>query len=200
MIDTVTRYISEGAVAVKGNHDRAVENHTRDFNDEAHAAIEWTRSALSEVQKRFLSDLPLIVRDDDFCFVHSTADAPDRWDYVQTAAAARESIDASQVTYTFAGHVHEQVLYFRTLAGKTAPYRPISGSPVPMPSHRGWHAIVGSVGQPRDGDPSAAYALFDSTKEEMTFFRVPYDHLAAAQKIRQAGFSDSIARLVENGR
>lgn len=200
VVDLVAAHVQNGAIAVKGNHDRAIENHTGGLNDDAHEAIEWTRTVLSAEQKQFLANLPLVVREEELCFVHASADAPDRWDYIQTASAARESIDAAGAIYTFAGHVHEQVLYFKTLAGKTAPYRPISGSTIPVPAHRGWHAIVGSVGQPRDGDPAAAYALFDSTKEEMTFFRVPYDHLAVAQKIRRTGLSESLAARVENGR
>jgi diadenosine tetraphosphatase ApaH/serine/threonine PP2A family protein phosphatase len=131
--------------------------------------------------------------------VHASADRPERWQYVQTAAAARECIDAAQTTWTFAGHVHEQILFFKTLAGKTAPFRPTPSSPVPVPSHRGWMAIAGSAGQPRDGNPAAAWALFDSAREEITFFRVAYDHLAAAEKIRCAGLPSSIAHRLENG-
>ena len=70
---------------------------------------------------------------------------------------------------------------------------------MPVPSHRRWHAIVGSVGQPRDANPAAAYALFDSTSEEMTFFRVAYDHLAAAAKIRNAGLPEWLATRIEDG-
>ena len=70
---------------------------------------------------------------------------------------------------------------------------------MPVPSHRRWHAIAGSVGQPRDGNPAAAYAIFDSVREEMTFFRVPYDHLAAARKIRAAGLPEALAQRIERG-
>ena len=131
--------------------------------------------------------------------MHSSADRPERWVYVETNGAARQSIEAANAVYTFAGHVHDQVLYFHTPTGKTAPFRPVSGSVVPVPPHRRWHAIVGSVGQPRDGNPAAAYAIFDSVKEEMTFFRVPYDHLLAARKIRAAGLPEALALRIERG-
>ncbi|HEY5293489.1 MAG TPA: hypothetical protein VIJ43_14370, partial [Burkholderiales bacterium] len=65
--------------------------------------------------------------------------------------------------------------------------------------HRRWLALVGSVGQPRDRNPSAAYALFDTTREQIAFHRVPYDHLAAARKIRKSGLPASIAYRVEMG-
>jgi len=199
VVDLVSDYARRGAVVVRGNHDAAVGEGGRGLNDLAHEAVEWTRTALSAAQKAFLAELPLIVREDDLCFVHSSAERPERWIYVQTNGAARESIEAADATYTFAGHVHEQVLYFHTPTGKTAPFRPSSGSAVPVPSHRRWHAIAGSVGQPRDGNPAAAYALFDSAREEITFFRVPYDHLAAASKIRAAGLPEALAQRIERG-
>jgi len=199
VVDLVAEYAGRGAVVLQGNHDAAIEGGGRGLNDDAYAAVEWTRSALSPAQREFLAKLPLIVNEDDLCFVHSSAERPERWIYVQTNGAARESIEAAGATYTFAGHVHDQVLYFHTPTGKTAPFRPTSGSVVPVPSHRRWHAIVGSVGQPRDGNPAAAYALFDSAREEMTFFRVAYDHLAAARKIRAAGLPEALALRIERG-
>jgi diadenosine tetraphosphatase ApaH/serine/threonine PP2A family protein phosphatase len=199
VIELVAEYAGRGAIVLQGNHDAAIEGGGRGLNDVAYEAVEWTRNALSPAQKEFLAKLPLVIKDDDVCFVHSSADRPERWIYVQTNGAARESIEAAGTTYTFAGHVHEQVLYFHTPTGKTAPFRPTSGSVVPVPSHRRWHAIAGSVGQPRDGNPAAAYALFDSAREEITFFRVAYDHLAAASKIRAAGLPEALAQRIERG-
>jgi len=200
VIDLVAERAGGGAIVVQGNHDAAIgEGGGRGMNDLAYEAVEWTRNALSDSEKQFLATLPLIVREGDLCFVHSSADRPERWVYVETNGAARQSIEAAGATYTFAGHVHDQVLYFHTASGKTAPFRPASGSAVPVPPHRRWHAIVGSVGQPRDGNPATAYALFDSAREEMTFFRVPYDHLAAARKIRAAGLPEALALRIERG-
>ena len=199
VVDTIARYAERGAVVVRGNHDDAIQKAPQHLNDAAVDAIAWTRKALSDQQKTFLASLSLIAHDGRMCFVHSSAVAPQQWEYIETATAARLSIEASRATYTFSGHVHDQVLYFMTQAGKIAPFRPISGNAVPLPSHRRWLAIVGSVGQPRDGNPAAAYALFDSAKEEITFFRVPYDHLAAARKIRQAGLPPLLAERIERG-
>ena len=190
-----------GAVVVKGNHDQAIEtNRLADLSDNAADVLEWTRRVLTPEQRTFLADLPMAVREGEMCFVHASADRPGQWAYIDTSQAARESILASGATYTFAGHVHDQVLYFRTLAGKTAPFRPTSGSRVPVPPHRFWLALVGSVGQPRDGNPAAAYAMFDERNEELTFYRVPYDHLTAAAKIRKAGLPEWVAHRVEHGR
>lgn len=201
VVDIVADLAQQGAVAVKGNHDDAieVEPKTRDLNDVAYGVIAWTRNALTAEQRTFLASLPLIVRNDDICFVHSSANQPSRWEYISTNTAARESIEAAATSYVFSGHVHDQVLYFKTQSGKTAPFRPVSGSPVPVPPHRNWLAIVGSVGQPRDGNPASAYALFDSDSELMTFFRVPYDHLATARKIRAARLPELLAERIERG-
>jgi diadenosine tetraphosphatase ApaH/serine/threonine PP2A family protein phosphatase len=199
VVDTIARYAEGGAIVVKGNHDESVYQTPQRLNDAAKEAVAWTRKALSADQRSFLASLSLIVRDGRMCFVHGSAVAPQSWEYIETATAARLSIAAAGTTYTFSGHVHDQVLYFMTQAGKIAPFRPISGSAVPLPSHRRWLAIVGSVGQPRDGNPAAAYALFDSAKEEITFFRVPYDHLAAARKIRDAGLPAVLAERIERG-
>ncbi len=199
VVDTVRSYAEVGAIVVKGNHDEALEKRTRELNEEAQEAIEYTRGALSTAQKSYLASLPLMVRDESICFVHSTADAPDKWRYILDPSAARESIEAAGSSYVFSGHVHSQVLYFKTLAGKTAAFHPLSGSRVPVRGHHRWLAIVGSVGQPRDGNPSAGYALFDSQREEMIFCRVAYDQFAAASKVRAAGLPEYLARRIENG-
>ena len=78
-------------------------------------------------------------------------------------------------------------------------FRPVAGSAIPIRAHRRWVAVVGSVGQPRDRNPAAAYALFDRPRGELTFFRVPYNQMAAAQKIRAAGLPLDLARRVELG-
>jgi len=190
-----------GAVVVKGNHDHAieVEPKVRELNDLAYAVIEWTRAALSADQRRYLSALPLMVREAEVCFVHSSASRPEKWEYIEDGAAAQRSMEAAGTTYVFSGHVHDQTLYFRTPAGKTASFRPTPGSPVPTPRRRGWLAIIGSVGQPRDGNPEAAYALFDDVSETMTFFRIPYDHLATARRIRAANLPAMLAERIVRG-
>jgi diadenosine tetraphosphatase ApaH/serine/threonine PP2A family protein phosphatase len=95
--------------------------------------------------------------------------------------------------------VHDQALYFEGARGRMKEFRPVAGTPIPVRGHRRWVAIVGSVGQPRDGNPAAAYALFDLARRQLTFFRVAYDADAAADKIRKAGLPGSLAVRVESG-
>jgi len=176
-----------------------VEKRAGYMNDASTEVIEWTRGVLPADSRAFLAQLPLRIVDGTMCFVHASAASPERWEYVDSITAALKSIEAAQLPYTFSGHVHDQMLYFQSSVGKVGAFSPLQGSPISMHSNRRWHALVGSVGQPRDRNPSAAYALFDSDREQITFHRVPYDHLAAARKIRQAGLPASIAYRVEMG-
>jgi diadenosine tetraphosphatase ApaH/serine/threonine PP2A family protein phosphatase len=199
VVDVISRRAAGGAVVVKGNHDEAVEKRAGYMNESAQEAIDWARKALGDEAKRFLAGLPLCVRDGQLCLVHASAAFPERWDYVDGNAAARKSIEAAGTAYTFSGHVHEQMLYFQTGVGKIGSFRPVPGTPVPARSHHRWLAMVGSVGQPRDRNPAAAYTLFDARRQEITFYRIPYDHHAAARKIREAGLSETLAYRVEKG-
>jgi diadenosine tetraphosphatase ApaH/serine/threonine PP2A family protein phosphatase len=199
VVAAIAHRVAEGAVAVKGNHDDAIAKRAGYMNESTKESIEWTRAAISVERKAFLASLPLIVREGVMCFVHASAHSPERWDYVDTPAAARRSADAAQATYTFSGHVHDQALYFEGSQGKWSAFQPVPGSPVPIRAHRRWLAIAGSVGQPRDGKPAAAYALFDTAREQIMFHRTAYDHLAAARKIRKAGLPEAHAYRVERG-
>jgi predicted phosphodiesterase len=199
VVEIVERFAAEGAVVVQGNHDEAVDKSGGYFNDAAQAALEWARATLSASQKRFLAGLPLIVREEDVCYVHATAAAPKRWDYIDSRTAARHCAEAAGTRFTFCGHVHDQRLFFETAKGAMSEFRPSAGTPIPVPSHRRWVAIVGSVGQPRDRNPAAAYALFDRNRQEITFFRIVYDAASAAERIRDCGLPGSLAYRVELG-
>jgi diadenosine tetraphosphatase ApaH/serine/threonine PP2A family protein phosphatase len=199
VVATVRRLVGEGAVAVKGNHDEAVAKAHGYLNEQASDAIAWQRGQLSSGSKDFLAGLPLCVREGPACFVHASAAAPERWDYVDSPAEAARSASAAQAAYTFSGHVHVQELYFGEVGGRMKLFRPVPGSAIPVPSHRRWLALVGSVGQPRDGNPAAAYALFDGSASKLTFHRVPYDTRATAEKIRRSGLPPALAYRIEQG-
>jgi len=199
VVALVARFAGEGAVVIKGNHDEAIAKRAGYMNESTRHSIEWTRAALSDRSQAFLDGLPLIAHEGAMCFVHASAHSPTRWDYVDSPAAARRSAEAALSTYTFSGHVHDQALYFEGGGGVWSVFQPIPGSPVPVRSRRRWLAIAGSAGQPRDSNPAAAYALFDPSREEITFHRVAYDHLSAARKIRDAGLPEAHAYRVERG-
>ena len=141
----------------------------------------------------------------DALLVHASADGPERWHYVADSNAAERSMAAATqidpaIRYVFSGHVHEQALYFLTPTAKLMRFSPQPGVPVPVPPHRQWLAIVGSCGQPRDGDTRAMYALLDAGAATITFQRVRYDHMAAAAAVRASGLPAFFADRLEKGR
>ncbi|HKS20024.1 MAG TPA: metallophosphoesterase family protein [Bradyrhizobium sp.] len=199
-VDTVMGLVEDGALAVRGNHDNAVGSVTESMNAEAQAAIEWTRGRLSAPQRRFLAELPLEREEEDRLYVHSDASSPARWRYVQDAADAARSIIATEAQVSFCGHVHRPALYSMSVTAKMTSFVPVAGVPVQLLHGRRWLAVLGSVGQPRDGNPAACFAMFDTEKREITYCRAPYDVAAAAKKIRDNGLPLWLADRLVAGR
>jgi diadenosine tetraphosphatase ApaH/serine/threonine PP2A family protein phosphatase len=199
-VDLVAEHAARGALVVKGNHDvAAVEGDTVWLNHAAAQAIAWTRTQLTAAQGDFIRALPLCVREDEACFVHASASRPEQWDYVDSPRAARKSADAAARPVTFCGHVHEQRIFIADAHDRMVAFTPRAGTDLPLRAHRRCVVLVGSVGQPRDGNPAAAYALADLAQRTIRFHRVPYDHLEAARKVRAAGLPESLAYRLERG-
>lgn len=199
-VDTVQRLVDDGAFAVQGNHDDAVVNGPGEqMHAQARAAIDWTRNQLDAAQLGFLAALPLTVADDDRLYVHANARAPAEWGYISSPAAAARSLAATPARITFCGHVHEPALYHSRPDGSAGHFQPRAGFATPLAGRRRWLALPGSVGQPRDGNPAACCALLDTHSETLTFLRVPYEHEAAAARIRAAGLPDAFAARLAQG-
>jgi diadenosine tetraphosphatase ApaH/serine/threonine PP2A family protein phosphatase len=204
VMDRIMQLAQQGAIVLKGNHDAMALDPPRksEFLGEATAA--WTHAQLTPEQLQFIGALPLTARIESCFLVHASADAPQDWRYVDDERSAGASLAAAathpDVRYVFGGHVHRQTLYYKGSRGGLMAFAPTAGVPIPMPAHRHWIATVGSVGQPRDGQPSAMYAMFDLEHARLTFHRVPYDHMAAAAAVRRAGLPDQFARRLEEGR
>jgi diadenosine tetraphosphatase ApaH/serine/threonine PP2A family protein phosphatase len=199
-VETVMDLVAKGALAVRGNHDTAIGTSTETMNAEAQAAIEWTRGRLSAPERRFLAELPLILQEDDRVYVHSEASTPARWRYVLSTADAGRSLLATDAHVTFCGHVHKPALYSISVTGKMTSFVPTSGVSVQLLGGRRWLAVVGSVGQPRDGDPAASFAMFDTRSREITYCRVPYDVDTAARRILENGLPLWLAERLSIGR
>ncbi|MGJ4908103.1 metallophosphoesterase family protein [Bradyrhizobium oligotrophicum] len=199
-VDTVMEIVAEGGLAVRGNHDNAVSVASETMNAEAQAAMEWTRGRLSAEQRRFLAELPMSIGDDDRLFVHAEASSPPRWRYVQSSADAARSMIATEAQVTFCGHIHRPALYSMSATAKMTSFTPTANMPIQLLRGRQWLAVVGSVGQPRDGDPAASFVTFDTKTRELTYCRVPYDVDAAAQRIRDNGLPPWLAQRLSMGR
>jgi diadenosine tetraphosphatase ApaH/serine/threonine PP2A family protein phosphatase len=198
-VDTVMGLVDAGAIAVRGNHDDAIGTTAQSMNAAAQAAIEWTRGRLNAVQRRFLAELPLTWQEDDRLYVHAEASSPSSWRYVQSTADAARSIQATSAHATFCGHVHQPALYSMSAEKKMTSFVPSSGVSVPLLGGRQWLVVLGSVGQPRDGNPAASFAMLDTGSHEITYCRVPYDVEAAASRIRANGLPRWLADRLSAG-
>jgi diadenosine tetraphosphatase ApaH/serine/threonine PP2A family protein phosphatase len=198
-VERVMECVARGAAAVLGNHDAAVIAPGLRMNPVAESALAWTRTQLSAEHRDFLAALPHSIIDEDRLYVHANARAPERWAYILSAADALQSLRASPVRLTFCGHVHVPALYHLGSTGRAIPFTPVAGRPVPLLATRRWLAVLGAVGQPRDGIPAAAYAVFDTDRCELTLLRVAYDIATAARKVRDAGLPALLSERLELG-
>jgi len=199
VVRTVMDYVARGAIAVQGNHDYAVTHPpTSRMQAEARAVIAWTGGQLDAEQLGFLAALPLMQRHGNACFVHASAHAPLQWEYVTDVDAAERSIRASGSRIVFSGHVHAPALYRRADDGRMGRHVPTAGASIGLQPQHQYLVLPGAVGQPRDQNNAACYAVFDDAAREIQYFRVPYDHGAAARKVIAAGLPIVFAmRLVE---
>lgn len=205
VLDTIMHAVQEGAWIVRGNHDDLALHPPSDILHMGEQGAQWTHAQLAPVHLQFLEQLPLLSQHGSVLLVHASAHQPERWTYIENSVMAERSMTAASdidpaIRYVFSGHVHHQSLYYLTPTAKLMRFVPQPGVPIPVPAHRQWLAIVGSCGQPRDGDVRAMYALYDAHNATMTFHRVAYDHPAAVQALQRSGMPSSFAERLEQGR
>jgi len=202
VIDTVREYVLAGAAAVQGNHDYAVtcntENTRSHMHAEAREVIDWTRGQLDAGQLAFLAALPLTQERGNMLFVHASAVDPVKWAYVTGIGEAERSLRATRSRMVFCGHVHTPALYRRADDGRMGSHAPAPGTPIAIKPQHQYLVIPGAVGQPRDGNCAACYAIYDDVARALTYFRVPYDAGAAARRVIASGLPIVFAmRLIE---
>jgi diadenosine tetraphosphatase ApaH/serine/threonine PP2A family protein phosphatase len=196
--ECVDRVRELGAIVVAGNHDWAVANRLslEFFNAYAQEAVYWTRSRLTDEDLAFLFGLPLIHEQDDLTLVHSTLEPPpEMFYYLLTPYDALNSLRILEQPVAFVGHSHVPVTFFLN--------DQVSFSlDMKIPLDRSVKAIVntGSVGQPRDDDPRAAFGLFDTDENVVEILRAEYDVETAAQKILKAGLPEVLASRLHQGK
>ena len=199
-IEIVAGLVHEGALAVRGNHDEAcLGGVPSEMHFIARDAICWTRDRLGPAERTFIAGLPLTVDAGDRLYVHASAERPHDWIYITGAQEAGEALAATDARLVFVGHVHHPLLYFTTPAGAPRLFEPMPGVPLPLSDFRRWLVIVGSAGQPRDGNPAACYAVHDEDAGTLTHYRVPYAAEVAARKILDAGLPEKLAWRLLSG-
>ena len=201
VVERVARLVEEGAFAILGNHDEAAVSGVGDgMNEYARAAIEWTARQLDGASTAFVRALPMSAMDDDRLYVHAEAQSPKSWNYITETMGAERSMRATEARVTLCGHVHRPQLYHMSRTKPPGFFLPQTGTPIPLIGRRKWLAVMGSVGQPRDRNPAAAYAVFDTSANELTYQRAPSDIEKAAANIHAAGLPQMLAARLFIGR
>lgn len=177
---------------VGGNHEWAVADRLdlRWFNRHARAAAEWTRERLDDDHRAWLASLPLTAQVDDATLVHASPAHPEEWEYVVSAEDGFEALGAFPTRWGFIGHSHLPGVW--SIGSSGPAYRPGAGT-VTLERGRRYLVNVGSVGQPRDRDARAAYAVWDVEQGRVEIRRVGYDVEAARRKIVAAGLPGFLA-------
>jgi predicted phosphodiesterase len=183
-----------------GNHDWAAVGRmdASEFNPEARKAAMWTASAHSRPSRAWLASLEprLDLDGGEVTLVHGSPRRP-VWEYILDAAVAMEALGDLEAPLGLFGHTHVPVAYEEGVDG--ALRWPVTyAEPLDLSGGR-WLANPGSVGQPRDGDPRAAYALLDPVARAISFHRVAYDIAAVKHKILAAGLPPRLAARLDYG-
>jgi diadenosine tetraphosphatase ApaH/serine/threonine PP2A family protein phosphatase len=193
---------SAGMVA--GNHEYGALGllDLRWFNPVARAAARWTREQLGSDHQGYLSGLPLASAFGEATCVHASPRRPEEWDYLLSAEDGYAAFGDFPTRLCFVGHSHRPGVW--SLGSSGPAYEDLGGPAwhghrVPFHDGRRYIVNVGSVGQPRDRDPRAAYVLWDEDERRGTLRRVTYDHRAAAAKFLQAGLPRALADRLARG-
>jgi diadenosine tetraphosphatase ApaH/serine/threonine PP2A family protein phosphatase len=187
---------------VAGNHDQAAVGKTdvAYFNASARKAAEWTAQKLASDEKKFISGLPLSLdaacSNPCFLAVHSTPEKPEEWHYILSIDEAEYQFERFKQSVCFIGHSHQPIFWQLSGDGQCSI---VGREYLRLEEGKRYIINVGSVGQPRDGDPRACYAIFDTERMELVIRRVEYDIAAAQQRIIKASLPPRLAERLAMG-
>lgn len=191
--------------SIRGNHDKAVAGimSTEDFNPVAKAAVDWTRSKMSTELLQWLAELPQgPLETNGIVLVHGAFQDED--EYVFTPAQALEGLLDSTAAVTFFGHTHHQggfsYLDNNLEVLQIRPRQNESFAPLRIEPTKRYLLNPGSIGQPRDADPRAAFAIADLDNHTVEFWRVPYEIGKVQSRMRKAGLPEPLVQRLEFGR
>ncbi len=187
-------------VVVMGNHDAAAIGRisARSFNGDARRAIEWTSRQLDRSDSSYIRGMPDKLQHDQVLLVHASPSDP-LWEYITSTSQAAEAFESTDAPYTFVGHTHIPLVFLLDAQGTILPGTPSDKMLLRLGNER---LLInpGSVGQPRDGDPRAAYAIIDTGTATVEFHRVEYDILEAQTRMQNVGASEWLTERLAYGR
>ena len=186
-------------ISLSGNHDWAAlgKLDINDFNDEAQTATLWTMDVMTEETRTFLDALPAKRIIDKFTLAHGSPRSP-VWEYIMDYETALENFSHFDTSYCLVGHTHVPVLLVEQGPNEIAVFNPTYQETIYLEDTR---TIInpGSVGQPRDSDPRAAYAILDTEDLTWEFYRVEYPVEKTQKLIRDAGLPEHLATRLAYG-
>ncbi len=182
-----------------GNHDAAVLGIPTNMKPEARRVIIWTRQVLSQNSLWFLTEMEDLIKWQNIFFCHSNPYRPRNWYYVSEKTYITSSFARSKAKVLFVGHTHVPVAITRKNFFCIYIRSPRHRMVVPVAETNRQIFNGGSIGQPRDGDPRAAYLIYDTARRVVEFYRVAYDFRSAGAKILAAGLPEIHAKRLANG-
>lgn len=193
----VDRVRSDGIFSLAGNHDHGVLGYIEEsvFNYFAREALLWTREELDTLQLDFLRSLGLVAHFPEFAIAHGSLHGAELFNYIQSLFDAEMSFEALDKPAFFYGHTHIPMTFF-----DTTPMTYTMEGEVKLEPGMRVLVNVGSVGQPRDEDPRAAYCIYDTEAGHILFRRVPYEVHVTGEKILRAGLPEALALRLEMGK
>jgi len=189
-------------IILTGNHDFAcIENSELFyFNQYAKTAIEWTLTVLSDDKLKYIANLPLDGRIEDYYLVHSNPYDPRSWDYILSIDEAIYNFSRFSEKVCFIGHSHSPIIYLENSQDDNLKYDYKLNTKIQLNQNSRYIINVGSVGQPRDGNPDAAFGIIDTNNQSYELKRVSYDINATFQKMTSVGLPPFLAERLLVGR
>ena len=185
---------------VRGNHDKIAFglDQAEGFNVSARAAAEWTLNALTPAHRDWLINLPKgpTIVDDCVEICHGTPFDED--EYIFDELDARRAIDSARQRLCLFGHTHVAMVF--RLTGRSIGFMDLPGTRITLDADAKYLVNPGSVGQPRDSDPRAAYAIFDAGTRQLEMYRLEYPIEHTQQKMVTAGLPEPLVRRLAAGR
>jgi len=174
-------------ICVAGNHDWAAINKldTAYFNPAAAAACHWTAQQLTDEDGGYLENLPLVIKKGDFTLVHGSP-RESIWEYLLTVGEAEENLAHFETKFCLVGHSHMPLVFRCSESGRCS-LSPLSTEEEVALNEARLFINPGGVGQPRDGDPRASYAIYDEETGTVTLHRVAYDIKATQSRMMKHG-------------
>jgi len=180
-------------VVLAGNHDFAVAGDLSIswFNQDALDSVIWTKKSIDDNMSNYLSSLPLTYVKEDVVYVHATPHKPEKWSYIVSMEDALYEFRYFRGSLAFVGHSHVAGIYCHDGSSHK--------NEINLERSKRYIINIGSIGQPRDGNPDAAFAVYDDDHKRVSIEREPYDIDSAAQKIYDASLPDYLASRLSKG-